>query len=136
MLLKNPQNLDPDRNEQQRLDDALRINQPLATAYYMKEDLRCFWDQADKDVAEQFLDDWIGRAQVSGIAMLKKFAETLMLHRRGLLGWYDVPISTGPLEGTNNKIKTLQRQAYGYRDLEYFTWRIYGLYEAKYALTG
>ncbi len=44
--------------------------------------------------------------------------------------------STGPLEGTNNKIKTLQRQAYGFRDQEYFTWRIYGLHEAKYALTG
>jgi transposase len=136
LLLKNPQNLDPDRNEQQRLDDALRINQPLATAYYMKEDLRCFWDQSDKNAAEQFLDDWIGRTQASGIAMLKTFAKTLMLHRRGLLGWYDAPISTGPLEGTNNKIKTLQRQAYGFRDQEYFTWRIYGLHEAKYALTG
>ena len=52
LLLKNPQNLDPDRNELQRLNEALRINQPLATAYYMKEDLRCFWDQSDKAVAE------------------------------------------------------------------------------------
>ena len=127
------------RNEQQRLDDAppgVRINQPLATAYYMKEDLRRFWDQPDKGAAEQFLDDWIGCAQVSGIAMLKTFAKTLMLHRIGLLAWYDARISTGPLEGTNNKIKTLQRQAYGFRDQEYFTWRIYGLHETKYALTG
>jgi transposase len=136
LLLKNPQNLDDKRNERQRLDDALRINQPLATAYYMKEDLRRLWTQGDKATAEDFIDDWIKRAQASGIAMLKKFAKTLMLHRRGLLAWYDAPISTGPLEGTNNKIKTLQKQAYGFRDQEYFTWRIYGLHEAKYALTG
>jgi len=136
LLLKNPQNLDESRNERQRLDDALRINQPLATAYYMKEELRCFWDQPDKNTAEQFFNDWIARAQVSGIAMLKEFARTLALHRRGILAWYDAPISTGPLEGTNNKIKTLQKQSYGFRDQEYFTWRIHGLHETKYALTG
>jgi transposase len=136
LLLKNPQNLDDKRNERQRLDDALRINQPLATAYYMKEDLRCFWDQPDKATAKQFLNDWIARAQASGIDMLKKFANTLLLHRRGLIAWYDVPISTGPLEGTNNKIKTLQRRSYGFRDQEYFTWRIYGLHETEYVLTG
>jgi transposase len=52
------------------------------------------------------------------------------------VAWYDHPISTGPLEGTNNKIKTLQRQAYGYRDQDYFTLRIYGLHQTKYALVG
>ena len=68
--------------------------------------------------------------------MLNRFARTLQMHRFGLLAWYEYPISTGPLEGTNNKIKTLQRQAYGYRDQQYFTLRIYGLHETKYALVG
>jgi transposase len=68
--------------------------------------------------------------------MLKKFAHTLRQHRRGLLAWYDYPISTGPLEGTNNKIKTMQRQAYGYRDQEFFRLKIYALHEATYALVG
>ena len=48
--------------------------------------------------------------------MLRQMARTLEAHRRGLLAYYDYPISTGPLEGTNNKIKTLKRQAYGFRD--------------------
>jgi len=39
-LLKNPENLDDTRNERQRLDEALKLNKPLATVYYMKEDLR------------------------------------------------------------------------------------------------
>jgi hypothetical protein len=40
ILLKNPENLDDSRDENQRLNEALRLNKPLATAYYMKEDLR------------------------------------------------------------------------------------------------
>ncbi|MEA3222469.1 MAG: transposase, partial [Thermodesulfobacteriota bacterium] len=40
------------------------------------------------------------------------------------------------LEGTNNKIKTLKRQAYGFRDKEFFKLKICALHETKYALTG
>ena len=57
-------------------------------------------------------------------------------HAYGLLAWYEHPISTGLLEGVNNKIKTLQRRAYGFRDREYFMWRIYALHETRYALVG
>ena len=63
-------------------------------------------------------------------------ANTLSIHRQGLLAHYDVPISTGPLEGINNKIKTLQRQAYGFRDQVFFRLRIYALHETRYALIG
>jgi transposase len=136
LLLKNPENLDPRKREHERLHEALRLNQPLATAYYLKDDLRRFWEQPDKATAERFIDDWIARATASGITVLKKFARTMTAYRFGLVAWYDHPISTGPLEGTNNKIKTLQRQAYGYRDQDYFTLRIYGLHQTKYALVG
>ena len=43
---------------------------------------------------------------------------------------------TGPLEGTNNKIKTLQKQAYGFWDLDFFILKIYGLHKTKFALVG
>src|ERR687893_2041011 len=42
LLLKNPENLDTDRDEKVRLEEALALNRPLATAYYLKEDLRRF----------------------------------------------------------------------------------------------
>ena len=82
------------------------------------------------------LKRWIKRAKSTGIAILKKFADTLAGHAFGILNHYDYQISTGPLEGTNNKIKTLQRQAYGFRDMEFFKLKIYGLHETKYALVG
>jgi len=46
------------------------------------------------------------------------------------------PITTAALEGTNNKIKTMQRQACGYRDQEFFRLKIFALHEANYALVG
>jgi len=136
LLLKHPDNLDPQRNEKQRLQEALKLNEPLAKAYYLKEDLRQLWEQEDYLQASAFLDDWMARARCSGVRMLQEFAQTLAIHRRGLLNWYYYPISTGPLEGTNTKIKLLQRQAYGYRDREFFRLKIYALHKTTYALIG
>ncbi len=136
LLLKNPENLDNTRNEAQRLAQALKINQPLATAYYMKEDLRRAWDLQNKQQARRHLCDWIYRAERSGIRMLMKFAKTIAIHLEEILNYYDYPISTAPLEGTNTKIRVLQRQAYGFRDMEFFKLKIHALHEAKFKLVG
>ena len=58
--------------------------------------------------------DWITYAEGTSIRILRSFAKTLRLHALGILAYYDHPISTGPLEGTNNKIKTMKRQAMGF----------------------
>jgi transposase len=136
LLLKNAENLDEEKDEKRRLQEALKLNEPLATAYYMKEDLRRFWEQPGKRFATTFLDGWIRRAEASGIKILQQMARTLAAHRSGLLAYYDVMISSGPMEGTNNKIKTMKRQAYGFRDLEFFKLKILALHETKYALVG
>jgi transposase len=141
LLLKNAETLEEERrrrrlSERERLERALSLNAPLACAYYMKEDLRELWEQGTKKKAEAFLQDWIDRARTSGIRMLQQFAKTLVGHRTGLLAWYDHPISTGPLEGTNTKIRVMQRQSYGLRDPEFQKLKIYAIHEAKYALVG
>jgi transposase len=136
LLLKNPENLDPKKRERERLDEALQLNAPLFVAYYMKEQLRLLWSQPDKRTARKFLNGWIQLAGMTGIRMLMNFAKTLAAHREGILAWYDYPISTGPLEGTNNKIKTMQRQAYGFRDHEFFVLKILAIHQATYALVG
>ena len=103
LLLKNPENLDPKKKERQRLERALRLNEPLAVVYYMKEDLRQIWMQGNKYRARLCLEDWIARARVSDIRMLEQFADTLEEHQEGILNYYDYPISTGPLEGTTTR---------------------------------
>jgi transposase len=136
LLLKNPENLDPDRDEKTRLEEALALNKPLATAYYLKEDLRRFWEQPGKRFATAFLNDWLRRAEASGVRMLQQMAKTLAAHRSGLLAYYDAMITSGPMEGTNNKIKTMKRAAYGFRDPEFFKLKILAIHETKYALVG
>ncbi len=136
LLLKNAENLDEKKDEKKRLKEALALNEPLAIAYYMKEDLRRFWEQPGKSFATTFLDGWIRRATASGVKALQEMAKTLAAHRSGLLAYYDVMISSGPMEGTNNKIKTMKRQAYGFRDLAFFKLKILAIHETRYALVG
>lgn len=136
LLLKNPENLDDERNERQRLQAALDLNTPLTIAYYLKEDLRQIWTQPNKRTARRVLRDWMARARASGVRMLAQFADTLEQHETGILAYYDYPISTGPLEGTNTKIQAMKRQAYGFRDLAFYKLKILGLHESQYALVG
>jgi transposase len=136
LLLKNPENLDPTKNEAERLAAALRLNHSLATVYYMKEDLRQIWLQVNKRLARRVLKDWLARARASGIRMLQQFANTLEAHQEGILNYYRYRISTGPLEGTNTKIQAMKRQAYGFRDIEFYKLKILGIHETKHALVG
>jgi transposase len=136
LLLKRPENLDASRREPERLGEALRLNEPLAIAYHLKEELNEIWEQDDQETAQALLLDWIVYAESTGLRMLKQFAKTLRFHAFGILAWYDYPISTGPLEGTNNKIKTMKRQAYGFRDPEFLRLKILGIHETTYALVG
>jgi transposase len=138
LLLTARENLETKEKSVERLRHALEANKPLATVYYMKEDLRQVWSwSGDKRAAEWHLRSWIEMARNSGIDMLLKFAKTLERHLEGILAYFDFGgLSTGPLEGTNNKIKTMQRKAYGYRDMDFFKLKIMALHETKYALVG
>ena len=63
---------------------------------------------------------WFTAAKESGIPQLQKFAELKEKRLKGLVAHATHPISTGKLEGMNNKIKVAKRIAYGYKDEDYF----------------
>lgn len=136
LLLKRIDHLDDERGEPARLLEALELNRSLAVAYYLKDDLNQFWEQPDKATAARFLEAWLRDAEGSGIRLVQRFAKTLAQRRESLLAWYDYPISTGPLEAVNNKIKLMNRQAYGYRDHEFFRLKLFALHDSRYALVG
>ncbi len=136
LLMMNPENLDDGKNDRQRLEEALQLNKSLAIAYYLKEELRQLWNQGSRRAAGKFLTAWCRRADASGIRIMQQLAKTMRRHRNGLLDWYSDPISTGPLEGINNKIKLMQRRAYGYRDLNFLKLRILSLHHTRYELVG
>ena len=51
-------------------------------------------------------------------------------HREGILAWYDKKITTAMVEGINNKIKVMKREAYGFTDDRYFELRLLALHDA------
>jgi transposase len=134
LLLKNYDTLDV--NGMERLNTLLAVNEPLFVAYTMKEQLRSFWAQETKEDGEVFLKKWCTDAMIQGSQPLKKVAKALLRRSDGLLNYFKHRISNGKAEGINNKVKTLKRQAYGFRDMEYFKLRLYHLHEQRYSLAG
>jgi transposase len=136
LLLKNNSNLNEEKNEKQKLEEALKLNKPLATAYYLKEELRLLWTKESLDDAKNFLGQWCRKAYAAGIRILQKMADLLLAHRTGILNYFHYKISTGPLEGTNNKIKVLKRKMYGFRDFEFFKLKVLDLHNQTFTLKG
>jgi transposase len=140
LLVKAPENLkshnDRNKDERFRLKKALEINESLTKAYYLKERLRLLFQCNDKARAQDELNYWIGEAQNSGVKILIDAAKKLLIWKPYILNWHNHRISTAKLEATNCKIGTLQRNAYGYRDQEYFRLRIFNIHNETYALCG
>jgi transposase len=136
LLLTGKQKIENDSEAKSRLNRLLELNTSLSIAYVMKEELRRLFDCRSPAEAESYLDGWIAKARASLIAPLIKFANKLYSHRTGIFNYFKHRITTGKVEGINNKIKVLKRQAYGFRDMEYFKLRICFLNEANYSLIG
>lgn len=134
LLLTRRDHLEPDK--MQTLDVALKFNQPLFTAYYLKEELSLLWEQPTAKAMEVFLKDWCRRAAETGLRMFQKLAHTLWGHRTGILSWFVHRINSGRMEGINNKIRTLTRSAYGYRDEGFFFLKLYNLHRSRQELVG
>jgi transposase len=120
----------------ERLMTLMETNEPLYAAYMLKEDLRMFWNLPDAEAGKTFLDGWTEVARALDNRHFAKLADTLDSHRAGLLSYFKHRISTGPLEGLNNKIKVLKRQAYGFRDMAFFKLRLYFLHETPLMIAG
>ncbi len=134
LFLQNYDSLAPERKA--RLDALLKVNTPLFVIHSMKEQLRLFWQKEDRKQAEQFLAVWCRDAMHSGIKALKRVGKTLGAYRTGLLNYFKHRITSGAVEGLINKIKTIKRQAYGFRDPEYFKLRLYHLHTQRYSFAG
>lgn len=115
LLLKRPEHL----TEQQgtRLSDLLRYNLRAVRAYLLKEEFQLFWNYVSPAWAGRFLDRWCTKTLRSRLEPMKKVARMLRTHRELLLNWFRAKgaISSGIVEGFNNKAKLTTRKAYGFR---------------------
>jgi transposase len=115
LLLKRPENLS--KNQESKLADLLRYNLKSVRSYLLREDFQFFWTYKSPYWAGRFLDKWCTKTMRSKIEPMKKTARMLRQHRQLLLNWFRAKgqLSSGVVEGFNNKAKLTTRKAYGFR---------------------
>ena len=117
-ILTNSRNLK--ESKKSALDTILEEHNELAICYAMKEEMCRLFELTDPEVARQRWIEWFEAAKESGIEPLIKFANPKEKRLEGLISHATHQISTGKLEGLNNKIKVAKRIGYGYRNDDYF----------------
>ena len=117
-LLKRRENLTD--NQTVKLKELLQYNLRSVRAYLMREDFQRFWAYRSPMWAGKFLDEWCTRAMRSKIDPMKQMARTLRRHRELLLNWFRAKgeLSSGSVEGLNNKAKLAMKKAYGFKSYE------------------
>jgi len=114
-ILKRRENL-TDR-QTVKLSELLKYNLQTMRSHLQREDFQRFWEYRSPAWAKKFLDEWCRRVMRSNIAPMKKVARTLRKHQDLLLNWFRAEgmISSGTVEGFNNKAKLIMRKSYGFR---------------------
>ena len=130
-FVKNIENLTPKAEEELELCNSLFTE--LGTSHALKESLRSIYSIADnRTCADMAFKRWYDLAMASAIPELMTMAKTIKKHINGILAyWSTGGITSASMEGFNNKIGWLTRQAYGYRDEEYLILKIYDLPNLK-----
>ena len=113
--------------ERSRLLEALSREPRLARAWGLKEALREVYRKKGREEAAVALDHWIREAEGSGLRPFRRTAATLRRWRKEVLNYWRYPITNALVEGKHNRIKTLKRRAYGYRNDRSFLLRILSL---------
>lgn len=117
-LLMNKDNMSDSRSE--HLTNILETHHDLAVCYAMKEEMCRLFKLTDPVLVDIGWNDWFKAAEESDIPALVRFAKIKFPRLPGLIAHATFPISTGKLEGFNNKIKVAKRIGYGYRNEDYF----------------
>ena len=113
--------------ERSRLLEGLSLDPRLARAWGLKEALREVYRNKRQEEATTALANWIREAEESGLRPFRRTAATLRTWRREVLNYWRFPITNALVEGKHNRVKTLKRRAYGYRNDRSFLLRILSL---------
>jgi transposase len=123
-LLSNRENLTLEGRKSLKL--LLAANKRLNTAYLLKESFGQLWSYQSEAWARRFFENWRASLKWQRLAPYEKFAEMIDRHWDGIAAYCkpENKVSLGFVEGLNNKIRVIQRRAYGLRDEEYLRLKI------------
>jgi len=114
-LLKRPENRTP--AQEVKLSELVRYNLRAVRSHLLREEFQFFWTYLSPFWAGTFLDRWCRKVMRSRIEPMKKIARSLRAHAPLIVNWFRARglISTGAVEGMNNKLKVITRRAFGFR---------------------
>jgi transposase len=110
----------------QALDTLLSANKRLNTAYILKESFGQLWDYRSEAWARKFFENWKSSLKGQDLKPYETFSRLVERHWDGIAAFCkpENKISLGFVEGLNNKIRVIQRRAYGLRDEEYLRLKV------------
>ena len=131
LFLRNVEDLEPDAK--QLLDNLRKVFKELGDASMMKEALRSIYHMAGNSFQEETaFKNWCSIARQTEIKELITMAKTIENNLHGIIAyWSTNALSNAGMEGFNNKVRWLIRQAYGFREKDYFILKIYNLPNTK-----
>lgn len=108
------------------LKELLSVNKRIQTAYLLKEEFSQMWDYNSITWARKFFDNWKQQLKWQRLKPFEKFSAMIENHWEGIISYCNPAnkVKLGFVEGVNNKIRVIQRRAYGYRDEEYLKLKI------------
>lgn len=122
-LVKNEKNLKEE--EAAKLAEAFEISPVLKELHGVKEDFRMIFETAETaEEAARRLEEWIKRVEDLGLEQLDSFIKTLCSWWEKILNYFHLHITSGIVEGINNKIKLIKRIGFGYRNFRHFSLRV------------
>ena len=104
----------------------MRANRRLQVAYLLKESFDQLWSYRSEGWARAFFWSWQQALRWQRLKPYEKFAQMVLRHWDGIAAWcrLEHKVSLGFVEGLNNKIRVIQRRAYGLRDEEYLRLKV------------
>jgi len=123
-LLSHRENLSLDGRA--ALKKLLKANKRLNTAYLLKESFGQLWEYKKEGWARRFFDNWRAALKWQRLKPYEDFAQMIESHWEGIVAFaqWEEKVSLGFVEGLNNKIRVIQRRAYGLRDEEYLRLKV------------
>ena len=110
--------------EKERLNQLFHRYPELKKAWVLKESFRTWYRETDRSRAEERLGLLEEKIEGDSLPEFKELLHTLDNWREEILNYFDYRITNGFVEGKNNRIKTIKRTAYGYRNMANFRLRI------------
>lgn len=125
IILKKESNLDKD--EKETLNQLMGNNERLYKAYLLKEQILSIFSEKNSsfDMVHERITQWFENILSNGMDEFQGVMKTMQTYFYGILNYFRYGMTNAIAEGFNTKINVIKRRAFGFRDIEYFSLKIF-----------